>query len=93
MAHFALTHTTSTSSASYAAPTNKDSFVRIENLDSTNDVWVLLGSGAGPAAVEGADCVRVRANQSMLFRTQSSYIIIGAAGTPKVLFQSSMGLE
>lgn len=92
MAQFAHVVTVNTTTASFAPPSDSDSYVRIENLDASNDVWV-KGNGAGSATVEGDNCVRIRPNQSIYFRRMSTYPMISVGAAVKVLMESSNGRE
>jgi len=94
MAIYAKTHTTAATAADYtppgAAPVESHPIIRIENLDSSINVWVCVLYG-GTAAVEGDESVRLIPGQSLYFRYLPAYSIIAASGTPKVLMEGNNG--
>lgn len=101
MARYARIEQVGTSATVVEAPTEIDSFVRIENLgdpDTGEDIWIALvdtDEDGDPLVVteNGAEeCVRIRPGTSQLFRYRRQWQMIAGANTD-VLLQVSNGLE
>lgn len=92
MAQFAHVVAVAITSGEFAPPTDSDLYVRLENLDGANSVWVKI-NGTGAAAVNGDNCLRITPGQSIYVRRMSTYPMIAVTAPVSVLMESSNGRE
>lgn len=76
-----------TASAVTPPPTVTGGMSRIQNLDSTNAVWLSINP-AVTAAAEADDCIRIGPGEQYITTRFTTHSLIAAAGTPKVLIES-----
>ena len=90
MADKSVTLSITTSSASYALPTQSDTLIALKNIGA-NAIWISHKTGTA-AALEGDECEPILAGETVYIMWKAtSLVAIAATATTKLVATNSLG--